>query len=334
MTRETSRHAPTFVARSPEDLLAVVPVVLGFAPTDSVVMLTFGGARPFHARVDLPHDPGDVAEVVGALVDPAVRHRVGRVVLVLYSGSDQPARRVANALARSLERSGIAVVDCLRTDGQRWFPLLGRHPGVPAHGVRYDVTGHRFAAEAVVEGFVTHASRDDLARSVAADPARVAAVEAALAGVDTSSGSWRDAALRMIRLVTTHTGLGTVATDDELAQLVGDLRVDEVLEMAVELLERETARDDVAFWTDVVRRTPAPALAGPAVLLAFAAWLAGHGALAWCALDRVVEVDADNAWAGLLARLLEQAVPPQVWGDLEPPGTDTDSHAHESPDVA
>ncbi|GAB3765427.1 hypothetical protein FB382_002113 [Nocardioides ginsengisegetis] len=334
MTRETSRHAPTFVARTPEDLLAVVPVVLGFAPTDSVVMLTFGGARPFHARVDLPHDPDDVAEVVGALVDPAVRHRVGRVVLVLYSGGDQPARRVANALARSLERSGIAVVDCLRSDGKRWFPLLGRHPGVPAHGVPYDVTGHRFAAEAVVEGFVTHASRDDLARSIAADPARVAALEAALAGVDTSSGSWRDAALRMIRLVTTHTGLGTVATDDELAQLVADLADRPVLDCALGLLDRETARADVAFWTDVVRRAPDELLTGPAVLLAFAAWLAGHGALAWCALDRVPAGGRDHALVGLVTRLLEQAVPPQVWGDLHTPGTDTDSHAHESPDVA
>jgi len=334
MTRETSRHAPTFVARSPEDLLAVVPVVLGFAPTDSVVMLTFGGARPFHARVDLPHDPNDVAEVVGALVDPAVRHRVGRVVLVLYSGGDQPARRVANALARSLERSGIAVVDCLRTDGQRWFPLLGRHPGVPAHGVRYDVTGHRFAAEAVVEGFVTHASRDDLARSVAADPARVAALERAAAGAGAVPATWPDTGLRVIRLVTAHAGAGTVATDEELAELLGDLVERPVLDVAVGLLDRETARADVAFWTDVVRRAPDELLTGPAVLLAFAAWLAGHGALAWCALDRVPEAGRDHALVGLVTRLLEQAVPPQVWGDVQAPGTDTDSHAHESPDVA
>ena len=32
----------------------MVPVVLGFTPTDSLVMLTFGAASPFHARVDLP----------------------------------------------------------------------------------------------------------------------------------------------------------------------------------------------------------------------------------------------------------------------------------------
>ena len=35
----------TLTARTPEDVLAAVPVVLGFEPRDSVVMLTFGGDR-------------------------------------------------------------------------------------------------------------------------------------------------------------------------------------------------------------------------------------------------------------------------------------------------
>ena len=42
----------------------------------------------------------------------------------------------------------------------------------------------------------------------------------------------------------------------------------------------------VEFWSDVVRRTPDELVPGPASVLAFAAWLAGDGALAWCAVDR------------------------------------------------
>ena len=48
----------TLTARTPEDILAVVPVVLGFEPTESLVMLTFGSDPPFHARVDLPDAAG------------------------------------------------------------------------------------------------------------------------------------------------------------------------------------------------------------------------------------------------------------------------------------
>ncbi len=44
----------TLNLRSPEDLLAAAPVVLGFVPTDSAVMFTFDGPSCFHARVDLP----------------------------------------------------------------------------------------------------------------------------------------------------------------------------------------------------------------------------------------------------------------------------------------
>ncbi len=44
----------TLTARTPEDLLAVVRVVLGFEPADSIVMLTLGARHPCHARVDLP----------------------------------------------------------------------------------------------------------------------------------------------------------------------------------------------------------------------------------------------------------------------------------------
>ena len=67
------------------------------------------------------------------------------------------------------------------------------------------------------------------------------------------------------------------------------------------------------FWSDVVRRGPTPLLAAPAALLAFAAWQAGHGALAWCALDRCGEADARYPLAELVTHALERAVPPDVW---------------------
>ena len=40
---------------------------------------------------------------------------------------------------------------------------------------------------------------------------------------------------------------------------------------------------------------------------------AGDGALAWCAVDRGREVDPDHSLAGLVADLLEGAVPPTAW---------------------
>src|SRR3954470_2495078 len=75
----------TLTARGPADLLAAVPVVLGFRPRDSLVMLTFDAVHSFHARVDLP-PPDEAAESLPELVDgllaPALSQRVRRVVFV------------------------------------------------------------------------------------------------------------------------------------------------------------------------------------------------------------------------------------------------------------
>ena len=67
-----------------------------------------------------------------------------------------------------------------------------------------------------------------------------------------------------------------------------------------------------------MRRLPATHVAGPAAVLAFAAWLAGDGALSWCAVDRCRESDPTHSLAGLVAQLLESATPPDTWATLQP----------------
>src|ERR1700712_6060955 len=72
-TPASSRPTPsTFVARSPVDLVALVPMVLGFHPSDSVVLLTFGPpGGSFHARVDLPVSAAAQEEVADVLAPAA-----------------------------------------------------------------------------------------------------------------------------------------------------------------------------------------------------------------------------------------------------------------------
>ena len=41
-----------------------------------------GPPEAFHARVDLPDDPADLPDLVDALLDPVLRHRIDRVVLI------------------------------------------------------------------------------------------------------------------------------------------------------------------------------------------------------------------------------------------------------------
>jgi hypothetical protein len=69
----------------------------------------------------------------------------------------------------------------------------------------------------------------------------------------------------------------------------------------------------VPVLSALVRASPADLLAPVASVLAFVAWLAGDGALAWCALDRAAEGDPACSLAEPVAEALARAVPPTVW---------------------
>ncbi|MBA3780912.1 MAG: DUF4192 domain-containing protein [Nocardioides sp.] len=298
-------------ARCPDDLLAFVPVALGFVPEQSIAMLTFGPGPGFHARVDLPTDPADTDLVVEALVEPCLRHDVDRVVLVLYADGPGAVREVADRLESGFAREGIVVFEMMCADGQRWFPMQSGRPPDLYDGVPYDVSIHPFAAEAVVAGLVTHASRGDLAATLAPDPAAVAGVKAALGDIVPAQGSW------VRRLTRRHARDGTVPDTADLARLLVSITDPVVREAAWCAISRAESRSHAVLWTAVLRAAPPGLVVGPAAVLAFACWLAGHGALAWCAVDRALTADCDCSLAETVSGLLVAAVSPAQW---QPPG--------------
>jgi hypothetical protein len=297
----------TLTARSPDDLLAVVPVVLGFEPADSIVMLTVEAPQAFHARVDLPPDRHGVAEVVDLLLEPAVRHRVRSVVLLLYTADDDLARAAVRRFRRGRDGGRCPrLVEALRVDDGRWFPLLRGRDGLGVTGVPYDVFHHRFVAEAVLEGRVLHGSRADLAATLRPDPRAVADVESARGGppapddwVAATLGEWVPRA--------------EPPPAEVAARLLASIAVPSVRDAAWTGVPRSGARDHVRFWEAMVRRAPDDLVAHAAAVLALCAWVTGDGALAWCAVDRAREGDADHTLAALVADLLTAAVPPVDW---------------------
>lgn len=309
-------------ATTPEDLLALVPGLLGFHPHDSVVLLTGGGAgTPFHARVDIPCDPSDVDPLVDYLTQVAIRSGMARGAIVVYTEDRARGEAAGAALADGLLLVGVDVACALRVDGRRWWVLGEGGPGTP-----YDVTTHPFTVQAVVDGAVVLGSRQDLVESlVCSDPEELERVSA-LAGAELDLlratprprrrvlGDWaRWLSARVRRFV--EDGERLDLTD--VARLVTAVTVHvDVRDVAWAEMSRADARRHVDLWRDVVRRTPPELSATPAALLGLASWLAGDGALAWCAVDRALEADPDHSLARLLGDLLTDAVPPSVWQPL------------------
>lgn len=318
-------HQPTLTARTPADLIAAVPCVLGFHPEDSLVMLTFARrGRSFHARVDLPPDPADHDELAAVLLHAAVTNAVERVVFVAYTRDGELAGAAVRVLEQAFGAAEIDVLDVLRADGTRWFPLREGRPPRLYDGVPYDASSHPFAAESVLAGRVTHRSRADLVATIAPDRAAVARVQRLLAdrGTEIVARQQPAEARWLLATVTAHLGdsasqaadaLAAGLADEAVARLLVACRDEELRGVALSLVTRADADLHVEFWSDVIRRTPTAWAAAPAALLGFAAWQAGQGALAWCAVDRSREADPDFGLARLVGEVLVAAMPPDTW---------------------
>lgn len=313
----------TLTARNAADLVALVPQVLGFHPDDSVVLITFGGPESFHARVDLPEGEDEQVAVVAMLADVVAHHHARRVALVLYTDDPWVAATFHDAAVARFVGDRVDVIDVLRVAQGRYHDA----GDVGDEGTVYDLMSHRFTAEQVVRGQVVHKSREQLAASLRFVDAEDAQAVAEAAG-RTDEGLNRseqlvrpsrvsrelaDQGLWIQRTVRRHVRTGSRLSAADAGRLLVLVSLDDLRDVALAELSRDNADAHVELWRDLVRRCPSTLLPAASAVLAFAAWLSGHGALAWCALDRCAEVDQDHPLADCVRGLLEHAVPPSTW---------------------
>lgn len=316
----------TFTAKRREDLLAAVPVVLGFLPEQSLVMLTFGAGPSFHARVDLPASDDDEAaraEIERLLLAPCRTHEVEQVLLVVYSGDAGLAAWLAAALVPAFVADGIAVIDVLRAHERRWTSVPIRAGARETESQPYDDTTHPFAAQAVFEGRVTRRNREEVRASLAPDPVLQQRWLELLARPDgprpagaSGRGEPSDDPRKLCALVTGWVTSHRSPDDAGAARVLGSIRRVEVRDALLYTVTQDTARGHVQVWSALLRGAPVEAVPDTAAVTAFCAWLSGNGALAWCALDRCFEVDPDHRLGTCLAECLTRALPPTVWEEV------------------
>ena len=302
-----------------------MPAVLGFHPQDSVVLLTFGPPEgAFHARVDLPVGPAEQEAVADVLLDAVLANQAERAAVLLYTDDVEAAHAQADVLlARLLEhaRGGD------RRDPRRRRSLAPRARGrLTRDAVRLDT--HPFTAQRVFEGQVVHRDREELEDSLIGTDEEDA-VEVALAATrfaDLVAGSRKEAAHRFLRTEARWLQQRIRARIDDREQLdragrrpaagarLARCRPATSRGRRSPVPTRQATSTSGESWCAAARGTCCPE---PASLLAFAAWQHGDGALAWCAIDRCLEVDPDYSMAHYVAEVLNHAVPPTVWQQLQ-----------------
>ena len=320
-------------AATPDAVLAVVPHMLGFYPSRSLVVLGLGKQNRVLVtfRYDLP-DPADyklAADIAEHGEYVLGREGITSALLVGY-GPEELVVPVIGAAAARLAGSGVRLYEVLRADAGRYWSMLCVDAGCcPPEGRSYDPGSHPAAAAMTEAGLSAQPDRDALARTLQ----RPAGSAELIAGATTAAllrlselvdlgeaegdrhpklratRVGRREVQRAIRLYRSGGSIGSIAQLAWLAVLVSDLGVRDDAWARMHPAYREAHCE---LWTDVLRGAALDYVPAPASLLAFVAWQAGNGALAAMAVDRALGADPGYSMAHLLAGAVDAALPPSA----------------------
>ncbi|WP_374945377.1 DUF4192 family protein [Agreia sp.] len=127
-------------AKRPADFLVALPRILGYTPTNSIVVQTFQNRRTAASlRVDLPAEseqaePRAIADAVIRLISRVPR--VDAVLVAVYtdeawSARDRPPRPVlVEAIVTRMASAGLGIVDAMCCSGRAWASYLDAEHGV------------------------------------------------------------------------------------------------------------------------------------------------------------------------------------------------------------
>jgi hypothetical protein len=314
---------------TPAQMVASLPLWLGYTPTESLVVVCCHEPRGrvgLTMRFDLPaaqHEQSLVQDVVRR-----VRHQhATRVLLAVYSSEPDDGQRPRQSLVSALQDgfADLVVTDAVLVRGDRFFSYLCDEPaccpveGQPVTTGADDDPVRLLEAEQVLRGQVLLRDREALEASLSGPTFMAAAAalqrcedafeELLVAIQEERQTAYRE---RMLQAWT--------ATVDGFRTPPATLSHEDAAALAVSLADR-LLRDLLAAEQDLppllrlleelCRRTPAPYDAPVCTLFAWMTYLDGGGAAVTIALERALTSDPGYTLALLLQDVVLNQVPPR-----------------------
>ena len=313
----------------PVGLLATVPSLLGFHPTNSLVMMCLSGERrrvgPV-ARVDLPlgHDRAMAIQ----LTRHALMH-ADEVVLVSYQDTRRRPPLLDDVL-RELATAGMDVMDALVVRNGRVRPALNAalersHPGVPVPGDD-DPQVRILTAAGALAGRSVLSDREELRRSVAGP--RGHRLRRAERGIDDAAsgrmplvrvrmkdgakgGPLPDDVDALVELAMTQLEDGEGVQVEVATALAVLLTDDDVRDVVLTRAIAELDRPWLPMLISCATWTPDPLAPPLCSVLAMVAYRHGDGALAQIAVDRCLAAEPKHPLAHLMIAVMATGVRPE-----------------------
>jgi hypothetical protein len=316
----------------PSTLPIVIPHLLGFHPTDSLVVIGLDATTStvrITCRVDLPNDNGqsDWAPLIHALT----RSKCVGALVVVYPAADTslrelPSVAVVRSVVADLNQAGFVVRDAVAISGLRYRSYWCADDGCCPEDGSEPSSEHvlELTAALVLEGSAPRASRQELMAALdrrgPEDPL-VREVRARRGGIEMRLPSGHDARARaVVDLLRDHQPMSHVS----LVRLIG-FTVGVCSDVVSrDLLLFHLTRDPDAHSLnrarivlgEVVRCFDGHERASAAACLAVCSWVLGDGASARIAVEVAERSESDCRLATLVGIALDHAEPPSVWTSM------------------
>jgi hypothetical protein len=317
-------ETPKIRISAPEELVELVPYLIGFHPAESLVLIGFNASTnqiSLGLRVDLPSSNVTEAELV-PLLQALQRNQVDEVVLILFTNypEHRPLRPIADALTAAAEQFGIGVLDQLVATDSHWWSMLCADIYCCPVGGTPRVKDSVAATEATYAGMVAASCREDKEKVFAGEPDQQryeralnrAELRYTQALVDGRIARTRtaDAALCLAEARRHADDPARRLTTPQLARIavaLTDISIRDEVWMAIDVASVDADRLLIGLFT----RLPESYLAPPLFLYGWAAWRRGDGTLAGMAVERALSVDPTYSAATLLLTAVQHGLDPR-----------------------
>jgi len=294
--------APTRLrVRGPADMIPLVPYLLGFTPTDSLVVCGLqDGSLLGTARVDLAGmTPDTVRAVAGMLARGGATHAIAFV----YSACDAGARLPHRDLIDALRDSPAPVSDAVHVHG-RSFSSYGSPDGCRTEQPVPDAPAAEVVA--VYAGMAPLTDRAALEQlfAPAADTLRRPDLAEAEANLPENPGALD----RVQRELFAAADAGRRLSDEQVARFGALLARDEQRDAVWLAVESGRLADARGVWLDLATRLPGVYRAAPLLLHGWTSWRHGDGARAAIAAAAALDADPRYEAAQVLGLVLRGGV--------------------------
>ena len=305
---------------SPTDLLAAVPFLVGYQPSDAIVLMALNDESITMAiRVDFPKS---IHQGEASALAKKFEGSDGALLVFYIPESCDDAELVIRPISEALLALDIPLRESIIIVGDRWRSLICADESCcPIEGSPLpELNDSRVTAEEVSRGKpLPFRDLGDMTRSLSP---RIDEVIVEMMGrispidyENDPTSQQRDGANALLDFLHDFQVEGICRDKRLVATVLVRLRDLQVRDFALGTMDQES---DLYFnaWRWLLTKAPRGFVAAPATLLAVAAYEGGDGALANVALQRAKEDQPNYSLVTLLEELFRSGKPPTIFKDL------------------